>query len=211
MLTQEEEMRIISKVLSGDTDAFELLVLDQSKIVYNLALRMAGNEEDAYDISQEAFLKAYTNLSTFRGECKFSSWLYRLTTNLCLDFIRKRNRQKTIPLIYEDDEGNEECMEIPDETFSPETEAERRELQQNVRAGLAQLPPMQREILMLREIGGMSYDEISDQLQIEEGTVKSRIFRARKKLCEILSKDGNIREMVSSNKQKRGGASTHEL
>lgn len=211
MLTQEEEMRIISKVLSGDTDAFELLVLDQSKIVYNLALRMAGNEEDAYDISQEAFLKAYTNLSTFRGECKFSSWLYRLTTNLCLDFIRKRNRQKTIPLIYEDDEGNEECMEIPDETFSPETEAERRELQQNVRAGLAQLPPMQREILMLREIGGMSYDEISDQLQIEEGTVKSRIFRARKKLCEILSKDGNIRKMVSSNKQKRGGATTNEL
>ena len=99
MLTHEEEMRIIAKVLDGDTNAFEVLVEDQKKVVFNLALRMLGNEEDAYDISQDAFLKAYTNLSSFRGDCKFSSWLYKLTTNLCLDFIRKRNRHKVVPLV----------------------------------------------------------------------------------------------------------------
>jgi len=205
MLTQEEEQRIISQVLSGDTDAFELLVLDQSKIVYNLALRMVGNEEDAADISQEAFLKAYTNLSSFRGDCKFSSWLYKLTTNLCLDFIRKRNRHQTVPLVYEDDEGDEVYMEIPDETFSPETEVERRELQDQVRDGLAELPPIHREVLLLRELGGMSYEEIGDQLQLEEGTVKSRIFRARKKLCEIILKKGNLSEHTTSKHQKKGG------
>ncbi len=205
MLTNEEEQRIIQRVLSGDTDAFELLVLDQSKIVYNLALRMVSDPEDAADISQEAFLKAFTNLSSFRGDSKFSSWLYKLTTNLCLDHLRKRNRHKVLPLTYTDEDGNEETMEIPDDSHAPETEAERRELQFHVREGLAQLPPMQREILVMREIGGMSYEEISQQLQIEEGTVKSRIFRARKKLCNILTQKGNISEQSPSKEHKKGG------
>lgn len=205
MLTHEEEMRVIAKVLDGDTNAFEILVNDQKKIVFNLALRMVGNEEDAYDISQDAFLKAYTNLSGFRGDCKFSSWLYKLTTNLCLDFIRKRNRHKVIPLVYEDENGDSEYLEIPDDTFSPETQTEQKQLRESVRSGLNQLPPQQREILVLREIGGMRYDEIGSQLGIEEGTVKSRIFRARKKLCEILSKDGNISSELPSKNMERGG------
>lgn len=205
MLTHDEEMQIIGSVLAGDTNAFEALVEDQKKTVYNLALRMLGNEEDAYDISQEAFLKAYTNLSNFRGDCKFSSWLYKLTTNLCLDFIRKRNRHKVIPLTFEDDDGNSEYLEIPDDTFAPEIQTEQKQLRESVRAGLNQLPEQQREILVLREIGGLRYDEISRQLNIEEGTVKSRIFRARKKLCEILQKDGNISEVLPSKKLERGG------
>lgn len=205
MLTHEEEMRIIAKVLDGDTNAFEALVEDQKKVVYNLALRMLGNEEDAYDISQDAFLKAYTNLSGFRGDCKFSSWLYKLTTNLCLDFIRKRNRHKVIPLVYEDDEGESEYMEIPDDTYSPEQLTEQKLMRESVRNGLSQLPPQQREILVLREIGGLRYDEIGRQLDLEEGTVKSRIFRARKKLCDILSKDGNISNALPSKQTERGG------
>lgn len=209
MLTNEEEQRIIQKVLAGHTEAFELLVLDQSKIVYNLALRMVGNEEDAADLAQDAFLKAYVNLPNFRGDSKFSSWLYRLTTNLCLDFLRKRNRQKTVPLIYENDDGDEEFMEIPDNSFSPETEAERRELQIHVREGLAELSPEMREILVLREIGGMSYDEISRQLRLEEGTVKSRIFRARKKLCNILIRKGNFSDGSTSKQQKKQKRGRH--
>ena len=205
MLTHEEEMRIIAKVLDGDTNAFEALVVDQKKVVFNLALRMLGNEEDAYDISQDAFLKAYTNLSSFRGDCKFSSWLYKLTTNLCLDFIRKRNRHKVVPLVYEDDDGDSEFMEIPDESYSPESLTEQKQLRESVRNGLNQLPPQQREILVLREIGGLRYDEIGRQLDLEEGTVKSRIFRARKKLCDILSRDGNISNTLPSKKTERGG------
>lgn len=205
MLTHDDEMRIIQRVLDGDTDAFELLVNDQKKTVYNLALRMLGNEEDALDISQDAFLKAFTNLSGFRGDCKFSSWLYKLTTNLCLDFIRKRNRHKVVPLVFEDEDGEPEYPEIPDETWSPELVAEQNQLRDSVRKGLSQLPAQQREILVLREIGGLRYDEISRQLNIEEGTVKSRIFRARKKLCDILQQDGNISHRLPSKKPERGG------
>lgn len=205
MLTHEEEMAVIKKVLDGDTNAFEVLVEDQKKVVYNLALRMLGNEEDAWDISQDAFLKAYTNLSGFRGDCKFSSWLYKLTTNLCLDFIRKRNRHKVVPLVYEDDDGESTSMDVADESLSPETQIEQKQLRESVRNGLNQLPEMQREILLLREIGGLRYDEISRQLNIEEGTVKSRIFRARKKLCEILHRDGNISSELPSKQAERGG------
>ena len=206
MLTHEEEMRIIAKVLDGDTNAFEALVEDQKKVVFNLALRMLGNEEDAYDISQDAFLKAYTNLASFRGDCKFSSWLYKLTTNLCLDFIRKRNRHKVVPLVFEDESGESEYMEIPDETYAPDVCTEKKQLRESVREGLGKLAPQQREILVLREIGGLRYDEIGRQLNIEEGTVKSRIFRARKKLCEILSKDGNISSQLPSKKMREEGA-----
>lgn len=205
MLTQDEERRAIDRVLSGDADAFALLVDAHSKLVYNLCLRMSGNEQDAWDLSQEAFLKAYTNLSVFRGDSRFSSWLYKLTTNVCLDFLRKQNRQKTVPLTYETGDGQEESLPIPDERFSPETEAERRELQAAVRRGLAQLPEGQREILVLRELGQLSYEEIAGQLHLEPGTVKSRIFRARKKLCGILMKDGNLSGLLPSNHQEKGG------
>lgn len=206
MLTQDEERRIIGQVLSGDVNAFERLVEDQSKVVYNLCLRMVGNEQDALDLSQDAFVKAYTNLPVFRMDSKFSSWLYKLTTNLCLDFLRRQKRQKTVPLTYETDDGEEESLPIPDERFSPETETERRELQNAVRAGLSQLPDGQRQILVLRELGQLSYEEIGRQLNLEPGTVKSRIFRARKKLCDILMKDGNLSEFSPSKQSEKGGA-----
>ena len=206
MLTQDEERRIIGQVLSGDVNAFERLVEDQSRVVYNLCLRMVGNEQDALDLSQDAFVKAYTNLPAFRMDSKFSSWLYKLTTNLCLDFLRRQKRQKTVPLTYETDDGEEEPLPIPDDRFSPETEAERRELQNAVRAGLSQLPDGQRQILVLRELGQLSYEEIGRQLDLEPGTVKSRIFRARKKLCDILVKDGNLSGFSPSKQSEKGGA-----
>lgn len=205
MLTQDEERRAIDRVLSGDTDAFAALVDGYGKLVYHLCLRMVGNEQDAWDLSQDAFLKAYTNLSVFRGDSKFSSWLYKLTTNVCLDFLRRQNRQKTVPLTYETPDGREEYLPIPDTRSSPETEAERRELQAAVRRGLSQLPESQREILVLRELGQLSYEEIAGQLGLEPGTVKSRIFRARKNLCDILTKDGNLSGLVPSNHQEKGG------
>ena len=206
MLTQEEEHHIIDDIRSGNVNAFEQLVEDQSKIVYNLCLRMVGNEQDACDLSQEAFLKAYTNLSAFRGDSKFSSWLYRMTTNLCLDILRRRSRQKTVLLTYDTDDGGENFLQIPDNAPSPEAEAERRELRDAVRQGLSELPESQREILLLREIGQLSYEEIARQLALEPGTVKSRIFRARKRLCEILIKDGNLSDALPSKQQKKGGA-----
>ena len=204
-MDRDEEKSIIARVLAGDTEAFEALVLENQKQVYNLALRMTGSEEDANDIAQEAFIRAFRSLASFRGDSKFSVWLYRLTSNICLDFLRSRRRKKTVSMSWfaaDDDEPAE--LEIPDERFSPEARLERTELRESVRRGLDSLSPEYREILLLREINGLSYDEISRALNLEEGTVKSRIFRARKKLSEFLIREGNIPGSIASNERKGG-------
>jgi RNA polymerase sigma-70 factor (ECF subfamily) len=200
-VTRQEELETVKAVQDGDSKAFEKLVLDNQSKVYNLALRMVGNEDDAFDMSQEAFLKAYNSIQSFRGDSKFSVWLYRLTTNVCLDFLRSETRKSHASLTYAEEDDEKE-LEIPDERFSPQTEIERRELREAVRRGLDRLMPDSRAILLLREIDGLSYEEISSALDLEVGTVKSRIFRARKKLCEILTNDRNFSYTASSNRQK---------
>ena len=187
----------------GDASAFERLVLENQKQVYNLALRMVKNEDDAFDVAQEAFLRAYSALPRFRGDSKFSVWLYRLTSNLSIDFLRKRRRENVMSLSFLNEQDETEEIEIPDERFLPETEVERRELRDQVSRGLDELPLEYRQILVLRELGGLSYEEIAEALALEAGTVKSRLFRARKRLCAILLKDGNFSPDASS-KPMRG-------
>ena len=197
-MTREEELRIVESVLGGDVNAFETLVLSYEKNVYNLALRMVKNPEDASDMAQEAFIRAYNSLASFRGESKFSVWLYRIVSNVCLDFLRSRSRHPTVSLSVENDEGEETELDIPDESQSPEALLERRLTRDSVRRGLDALSEEYRQILLLREIQGLSYDEIAETLSMELGTVKSRIFRARKKLCDFLLRDGNIPAVRSS-------------
>ena len=206
-MTREQEAAVIQAVLDGDVNAYEALVKEYEKNVYNLALRMTGNSEDAADMAQEAFIKAYNSLTAFRGDSKFSVWLYRIVSNVCLDFLRSRSRKQTVSLSTENDDGEEVELDIADETHSPEQLLDRSLTRDAVRRGLAALPPDQREILLLREIQGLSYEEIADVLGLEAGTVKSRIFRARKKLCSFLIKDGNIPEFVSSSKERGGDLS----
>ena len=201
-MTREEEDILIAKVQEGDSSSFEKLVIENQTKVYNLALRMVGNAEDAYDMSQEAFIKAYNSLAFFRGESRFSVWLYRLTTNVCLDFLRSQGRKQHNSLTYMNDEDDDKELEIPDDRFSPETLAEKKELREAVNRGLMNLPKEYRAILLLREIDGLSYEEIAEALSLEEGTVKSRIFRARKRLCAILTSDGNFSYGLSSKKAK---------
>lgn len=200
-MTRQEELDTVKAVQEGDSSAFEKLVLDNQSKVYNLALRMVGNEDDAFDMSQEAFIKAYSSIQSFRGESKFSVWLYRLTTNVCLDFLRSETRKSHTSLTYVEEDDEKE-LEIPDERFCPQTEVERQELRAAVRRGLDKLMPDFRAILLLREVDGLSYEEIGSSLDLEVGTVKSRIFRARKKLCEILANDRNFSYSASSNRQK---------
>ena len=97
-MTREQEREIIDRVLSGDTEAFEALVLEHQNKVYSLALRMVGNEEDARDMAQEAFIRAFSSLTGFRGDSKFSVWLYRLTSNICIDFLRSRAKKRTVSI-----------------------------------------------------------------------------------------------------------------
>lgn len=203
-MTREQEAAIVRKVLGGDANAFETLVLEYEKNVYNIALRMTGNSEDAADMTQEAFIKAYNSLQSFRGDSKFSVWLYRIVSNVCLDFLRSKNRRPTVSLSVEDDDGEDAQLDVADESQSPELLLDRKLTRDSVRRGLDSLPPDYRQILLLREIQGLSYDEIAQTLSLEVGTVKSRIFRARKRLCTFLIDDGNISDFSSSGKMKGG-------
>jgi len=203
-MTREQEAAVIRRVLDGDGNAFEALVAAYEKNVYNLALRMTGNAQDAEDMAQEAFVKAYTSLPGFRGDSKFSVWLYRIVSNVCLDFLRRQNRRPASSLSLEDEDGEESQMDIPDESQSPEQLLERSLTQEAVQRGLQSLSAEQRQILLLREIQGLSYEEIAETLDLEAGTVKSRIFRARKKLCAFLIADGNIPDSFASSKQGGG-------
>ena len=201
-MTKEEELSLIRRVLAGDTDAFEPLVTENQTKAFHLACRLLGNETDAADAVQDAFVKAYTALGDFRGDSRFSVWLYRLVNNVCIDMLRRRKRQETVPLQTEDADGEETELPIPDERWDPETLSERAADREAVRAALAALPADCREILTLREIGGLSYEELSAQLGLEAGTVKSRLNRARKKLCQLLLETGNFSDFQPSKKGK---------
>ena len=206
-MTRDEEQVLIGRVLEGDQTAFEPLVLDNQKNVYNLALRMTNNAEDALDISQEVFIKAYAGLASFRGESRLGFWLYRLTYNMCIDLSRKKKRENVASITYIDDGGEENDLEIPDLRQLPEDEAERSELRQAIRTAIDSLSPEHRSMLLLREISGMSYTEIAQVLDLNEGTVKSRLARARIKLAEILVKNGTFTPL---NRQTNGkGVKTH--
>jgi RNA polymerase sigma-70 factor (ECF subfamily) len=153
---------------------------------------MTGNENDALDIAQEAFLRAYTGLKSFRGDSRFSVWLYRLVYNLCVDFTRKKQRTPVSPLTYIDDDGEPMDIEIPDTRYAPENVAEKRELREAVSRGIDALPPRHKEILVMREVTGLSYEDIASALDISEGTVKSRLSRARQNLAALLSQYGTF-------------------
>lgn len=190
-MTKFFENEIIRSVLRGNVNDFEKLVTAYEKNVYSLALRMVGDPEDAADMTQETFIKAYRSLSSFRGDSKFSSWLYRIASNVCLDFLRSRSRHPQVSL-NSSDEDDRTTFELPDMSRNPEEQLMKKLSMEAVRRGLEQLPEQQRQILVLRELGGLSYAELAQTLGLEEGTVKSRIFRARKRLCALLLRDGNI-------------------
>ena len=198
-MTREEELNILHRAQKGDGAAFEELVRAHEKTVYHLALRQLGSREDAEDAAQEVFLKAYTALGSFRGDSRVSVWLYRITNNVCVDMLRRR--RETVSLSAVNDEGEPLELELPDERFDPAALAERKDLREHLGKALRQLPPDAREILLLRELGGQSYDEIAATLDLDLGTVKSRIFRARKKLCALL---GNF-SGDSASKEGKGG------
>ncbi len=203
-MTREEEAKIIRAVVDGNTNAFEDLVLEYQKQVYHIALKMTGNEEDALDLSQETFLKAFRTLPSFRGEAGFGSWLYRMTANLCIDFLRKKKRQGSEQILSLDaEEEDRRPTELPDLRYEPQSALEKKETREKVQAGLQKLPHEQRLILVLRDVEGFSYQEISDALKIELGTVKSRIYRARAHLARLLTEDGNFLKVPSSEETER--------
>ena len=206
MNEQSREQQLVSAARDGDMDAFEALVHLYEKRVFALTLRMCGNPEDAAEAAQEAFLAAWQGLPGFRGEASFSTWLYRLTSNVCIDFLRSRRRHPTVSLTAADEDDEQPQFDIPaDEASGPEQQLARSELRRAVVRGLDQLPDDARRILILRELDGLSYAEIGKVLRLEAGTVKSRLFRARRRLCDFLLADGNLPDRYAST-QTKGGA-----
>jgi len=195
----ENDMDLVMRAKDGDDSAFEQLVLAYQKKIYNLAYRMTSNEQDALDVSQEVFLRIYKALPLFKGQSAFSTWVYSITSNVCIDFARKQKKSKEVILSFSDSKAASQAMEIPSNHANPEIELEKTELRKAIAEGLNALSPEHREILVMREICGLSYQEICDSLDLETGTVKSRISRARTQLCAFL---GNFRTQKPSNKEK---------
>ena len=190
MTDTTQEQRLVDAARQGDEGAFESLVRLYEKRVFALAVRMCGNQEDAAEAAQEAFLAAWQGLRFFRGDSSFSTWLYRLTSNACVDLLRREGRHRSAAGPSLDDE--ELGCDVPDAAPSPQEEAERRELRAQIEEGLRALSPEHRQVLVLRELEGLSYGEIASLLGVEEGTVKSRIARARLALRNYLTKQGNF-------------------
>ena len=186
------EQELVSQAKAGDERAFEQLMLDNQSRIYNLTLRMTGNPDDALDLAQEAFLNAWRGLKFFKGDSTFSTWVYRLATNACLDHLRKQKRRQDVWLPQLVDEEDDSLPDVPDERYRPDTTYEQRERLEALQQGLAQLSDEHRQVLTMRELDGLSYQEIGDILDLEAGTVKSRIARARLALRKILLETGNF-------------------
>ncbi len=185
----DREKDIVFRAAQGDAEAFAQLVEEYQGPVYRLALRMGLSPSDAEEAAQDAFVSAWRSLPGFRGESKFSTWLYKLTTNAALDILRREKKQLSGQDVTE--------MELADERESMEEAVERKDAAQAVQRAIASLPEEYREILLLRYMKQLSYEELQEALGLPPGTVKSRINRAKTQLKEILLKNGNLFDVVN--------------
>lgn len=156
------EQELVSRAKQGDQTAFAQLVEANQNKIYSLTLRMSGHPEDAADLAQEAFLRAWRTLPSFQGDSSFSTWLYRLASNICIDFLRQEKRKRAaVNVTSLDEDDSSAAADIPDHRFSPQNELERKELQQAVGQALLKLSDEHRQVLILRELDGLSYTEIA--------------------------------------------------
>lgn len=185
------EKKLIARATSGDPAAFNSLMQQHEGRMYAVALRMCANREDAQDCLQEAMLRIYRAISGFKGESSFATWVYRITMNTCLDELRKRKNRQSTSLDNLLDMG----WSPSDETNAPEKHAIRNESRRALQSAIANLPEDMRSAIVLRDIEGLSYDEIAQALGINIGTIKSRISRGREKLREKLKENSELFDM----------------
>ncbi|NMA82776.1 MAG: sigma-70 family RNA polymerase sigma factor [Epulopiscium sp.] len=178
---------LLKKVKEGNQTAFEKLILQYEKQVYNIAYRMFYNEADAKDISQEVFLRIYQKIHTFEETSKFSTWLYRITINICIDELRKRKGKETYSIdeTYKQEDG-EMTKQYKLQEQGPEEVFLQKERIEALHKGIQKLPEDYKAVIILRDLQNFSYQEIADILSCSLGTVKSRISRGRIQLKNIL-------------------------
>ena len=202
-MMERQEQQWVDAARQGDQSAFEQLVKLYEKQVLALTTRMCKNPADAEEAAQEAFLSAWQGLPFFRGDASFSTWLYRLASNACVDLLRQEGRRQSAAGPSLNDE--EARVDVPDPAPSPQEQAERSELREQIEAGLQALTPDHRQVLILREMHQLSYDEIAQTLELDVGTVKSRISRGRKQLRNFLLRSGNFLSPPASKEAGKEG------
>ena len=194
-MADEQEKVLIEKSKKGDGEAFGELISSYQKKVLNLAYRMLGSVSDAEDAAQEIFIKAFRSLYSFNERSAFSTWLYKVATNVCLDILRKRKRQNGGAMVsinrYNADDDEYE-LPIGDGAPSPHEEAQKKEAMRALKSALDLLSEEQRAVIVMRDINGLSYEEIADIAECSLGTVKSRINRSRLALRKLLEKDKEL-------------------
>jgi RNA polymerase sigma-70 factor (ECF subfamily) len=187
-MTDHTDQAVVERVLAGETEAFSTLVERYQDRIYSVALNYVSNPEDAMDVAQETFVKAYSNLGKFDSASAFYTWLYRIAVNTAIDFLRKRKSRPTDSL---DDEKFTEVgfePESKDRTIDPQDMAAQREQARILRKAISSLSPKLRSVMILHDVEGLSQEEVADILKIPVGTVKSRVSRARAELRRILGK-----------------------
>ncbi|WP_050613685.1 RNA polymerase sigma factor SigW [Bacillus testis] len=177
----------IKDVLKGDHNAFGEIVEIYKDKVFQLCYRMLGNRHEAEDMAQEAFVRAYVNIHSFNIKRKFSTWLYRIATNLCIDRIRKKKPDYYLDAEIAGTEGLDMYSQIPSSTKKPEEEVESLELQDTIQKEILKLPEKYRTVIVLKYIEELSLKEISEILDLPIGTIKTRIHRGREALRKQLS------------------------
>jgi RNA polymerase sigma-70 factor, ECF subfamily len=176
----------IKQVLKGDQNAFGEIVEMYKDKVFQISYRMLGNRHEAEDIVQEAFIRAYVNIQRYNLELKFSTWLYRITTNLCIDRIRKKKPDYYLDAEVKGTEGLTMYSQVPSKTTLPEDDVESLELQDTIQKEIMKLPEKYRSVIVLKYIEELSLKEISEILEMPLGTVKTRIHRGRETLRKRL-------------------------
>lgn len=180
---RNDDFDLISSFKSGDKSVFEQIILNHQDRIYNLCLYMLSNRQDAEDAAQDTFLKAYRSLNDFKPNASLYTWLYRIAVNTCIDYKRKPLLES---LFRRSDTGEEMVIEHPSDSPSPEKEYESKQIRGAIKKALKKLSPKLRAVIVLKEMEGISYEEIADTLDVSIGTVKSRISRARDELKTLL-------------------------
>lgn len=184
-----EENSLLTKARQGDVQAFEELTGSYYTRVYNICFRMLNNPEDAGEQAQETFIKAFRYIKGFKGDCSFSTWLYRIATNTCLDFIRKNKNKRTISLEQETFEELTVKDSLVSHNPGPEKIAEVNAQRLAIKKAMSKMHEKNKIIIVLRDFMGLSYDQIAESMEVPVGTVKSRISRARSELRDLLCQD----------------------
>ena len=179
---------LLRKAQRGDPEAFEQLITPLEQLIWRICWHYTGNRESAEDCGQETMIRIWRSLDSYRGDCALESWVYRIAANCCMDYLRKKKRDKSVSM----EPMREQGFDPADPSPGTEEQVVAADEQKRLREAITQLPEDQREALIMTQLEGIPYEEAADRLGVSEGTVKSRVNRAKGKLREWMAEDGEL-------------------